>query len=242
MAIDVMLCDAANDHNVDAARSLIRAGADVNATDEFGMTPILLATRHDYPQEGGDLDAMIDFLINNGANINAVASDGWTPLHFAVNYLSRDLMARLINAGAEVTLRNSDGRMPIHIALDHGRIDDVRFLADFYDEKDIDIFIASMIGRVDRVAQILDGSPMQANITDAYGSTPLMEAVGHDQIAVTTLLLDRGAQPNVQNEGGITALHLATIPRIIENLLAHGADPTIQDIKGLIPPGVPNAT
>ena len=72
---------------------------------------------------------------------------------------------------------------------------------DFYEEKDIDIFIASMIGRVERVARILDESPTQVNITDDYGSTPLMEAVSHDQIAVTTLLLDRGAEPKHAEPG-----------------------------------------
>jgi ankyrin repeat protein len=144
-------------------------------------------------------------------------------------------MARLIRAGADVTLRNDDGRMPIHIAVDFGRLDDVRFLSQFYYEENIDIFVASMIGRFERITQILDDSPEQVNITDDYGSTPLMEAAFHDQVAVANLLLDRGAEPNVQNQGGITALHLATHPQIIEKLLSQGADPTIEDIKGMTP-------
>jgi len=230
-----LLRQAADNYDVDAARSLIQAGADVNGPDDLGRTALHFATDLDYPQECYDVSGMIDLLIRSGAKVNAATSNGWTPLHFAAFRLDQRYLEWLINAGADVILRNDDGHMPIHIPLDYGRIDDVRFLVQFYEDNDIDIFIASMIGRIERVTQILDESPKQANSTDNYGSTPLMTAAFHNQVDVVNLLLIRGAEPNVQNQGGITALHISRHPAIIELLLSNGADPTIRDIEGAIP-------
>ncbi|MBQ2672085.1 MAG: ankyrin repeat domain-containing protein [Clostridia bacterium] len=53
-----------------------------------------------------------------------------------------------------------------------------------------------------------------------------------------TRLLDHGANPNVQNEWGITPLHVATEnikPNTVKLLLDRGADPNIQDNRGCVP-------
>ena len=56
---------------------LIQAGADVNAREDCGYTPLHCACA------SGD-SAMVKLLIENGADVNAVNHDGQTPLHFAI--------------------------------------------------------------------------------------------------------------------------------------------------------------
>lgn len=62
--------------NVVFAESLIKNGADVNAKNEYGETPLHLAASNEY-------DNMVEFLIKNGADINAKTERGNTPLQYA---------------------------------------------------------------------------------------------------------------------------------------------------------------
>ena len=130
MSIDAQLRSAADHYDLDAARSLIREGADINAADDSGATALHLATCLDYPQEGADPDAMIDLLIKSGCE-HQRCHVGRFGRRFITRsaYLNHDLIGRLIAAGADVTLRNDEGQMPIHIPLDCGRIGDVRSLS-----------------------------------------------------------------------------------------------------------------
>ena len=54
------------------------------------------------------------------------------------------------------------------------------------------------------------------NQTTEYGWTPLLTAINNRNYALASLLLDRGADPNIANKGGWTPLYLATDNRNIE--------------------------
>ena len=60
----------------------------------------------------------------------------------------------------------------------------------------------------------------------------LERAVRSNDIAAAVSLLDAGADPNVQNEDGRTALMYVTTQTAVNLLLDSGADPTIQDKNG----------
>jgi ankyrin repeat protein len=55
-------------------------------------------------------------LINSGANVNALDSTTWTPLHYAANNKNINLCRLLLEKGAFVSHRNSDGNTPLHFA------------------------------------------------------------------------------------------------------------------------------
>ena len=69
--------------------------------------------------------------------------------------------------------------------------------------------------------------------------TPLQHAILQRQPAAVRLLLDRGADLNLgAGPGSLSPLFLAagdTDPAILKLLLAHGADPTVEDENGVTP-------
>ncbi|BCM89728.1 hypothetical protein IAD21_01575 [Abditibacteriota bacterium] len=65
------------DKNWDAARAAVVAGADVNAADKGGVTVLMRAA--DAGQNG-----LVELLLQNGANPNAVDKKGQSALHYAI--------------------------------------------------------------------------------------------------------------------------------------------------------------
>jgi len=68
--------DAARGHRVDCVKKLVAAGVDVNATNEFGNTPLHYAAAQNQV-------AMAAALIEAGANPNVSNNNGQTPLSIA---------------------------------------------------------------------------------------------------------------------------------------------------------------
>ena len=91
--------------------ALIKAGADVEARDNDGATPLHYAASYSVP-------SVLESLIAFGANIEARNNDGATPLHFAVTRHRSDtrIIRDLIGAGANIEARDNDGATPLHIA------------------------------------------------------------------------------------------------------------------------------
>lgn len=88
---------------------LIDAGADVNAKNLYGTTP-LHNVAESYIE---DLTKRIlELLLSNGADINARDKLKRTPLHFAVEKDNPELCEMLINAGADIDIQDNNGKKP----------------------------------------------------------------------------------------------------------------------------------
>ncbi|MGL9779895.1 MAG: ankyrin repeat domain-containing protein, partial [Wolbachia sp.] len=74
--INAELFNAVKNGEIDKVKSLISDGADVNATDQDGWTPLHLAA------ENGHKEVVEALLKVEGINVNATDQDGWTPLHW----------------------------------------------------------------------------------------------------------------------------------------------------------------
>ncbi len=98
---------------LESIRLVQAAGADVNAQDECGKTPLHIAA---WERE----DALC-FLCSVGANPNLADNRGETPLHIAA--ASRDCtdaaFRALLQAGADPNARNDKGETPLHELLKH---------------------------------------------------------------------------------------------------------------------------
>jgi len=93
---------------------------------------------------------------------------------------------------------------------------------------------------LERAQQLLDqGADVNARFIDAEGFTSLMMAVKKkDNAGGVAWLLERGADPDIGNFSGRTALHLAARDgraKHVELLLAAGAGVNVRDERGETP-------
>ncbi|MGZ6255369.1 MAG: ankyrin repeat domain-containing protein [Candidatus Chromulinivorax sp.] len=84
-----------------AVEWLLQTGADVNARNIFGQTPLHYAQTAEQTKQ----------LLVAGADVNARDDDGWTPLHMAETAAKTEL---LLAAGADVHARDNNGLTPLH--------------------------------------------------------------------------------------------------------------------------------
>jgi ankyrin repeat protein len=116
------LVKAATSGDRQSVEDLLKAGADVEARDTSGRTPLYLAS------EQGKLD-VVELLLARGADINAITG-GTTPLHRACNLPSDEIAKLLIKRGAGVNVRNKGGLAPLDVAACFGRMDIAILLID----------------------------------------------------------------------------------------------------------------
>lgn len=96
-----------------ALRSLLDAGANVNARDPIGGTVLQLASQL------GDADGVRVFL-NAGAEVNSRDDSGGTALHYAENV---EVARLLLEAGADPAIQTHSGTTAIDSAMRLGRKD-----------------------------------------------------------------------------------------------------------------------
>ncbi|MGE3277862.1 MAG: ankyrin repeat domain-containing protein [Vicinamibacterales bacterium] len=118
------VADAAMRGDLDAVRTLLRDGADVNQAAGDGTTPLhWAAMRSDR--------ALADVLLYAGANVKATTRLGaYTPLHLAASAGASDVVAALLDAGADPAARTTTGATPLMLASQAGSVEAVTRLLD----------------------------------------------------------------------------------------------------------------
>ena len=102
------LHQAIADGHAEIAKLLIKSGADVNATNNFNTTPLMLAADKS--------ESIVKLLIDKGANVNAKGTMGTTALHGAA-YSGNKIVAELLIAnGAEVNAKGMGFETPLDSA------------------------------------------------------------------------------------------------------------------------------
>ncbi len=188
----------------------MEAGADPNAQDDNGLTPLHSAILY---------EADIEFaqaLLDAGADPTIADSNGDTPLHLlALTGSERwysegvDMVEALVNAGADVNARNDGGETPLHRAA----------------------FVNTHLVDIERLVEL----GADVNAIDEAGDTPLLVALSDRQsfippieegFAGARLLLELGANPNL----GDVLLHAVDFEGDAEMtalLMEFGADPNV---------------
>ena len=186
---------------------LIRAGAEVNAPNDYGVTPLALASTN------GNA-AIIKQLVRSGADpldpLHSVNA-GETPLMLAARSGQVDAVTALLSAGADANATETwNGQSALMWAAAEGHLSVLQTLIDH--GADIQarsnsgataLLFAARKGSMDAVRALL-GAGSDVNGKRPDRATPLLVAVinGHEDLV--DLLLDEGADPNV--EGGSTRL------------------------------------
>ncbi|KAF9152050.1 hypothetical protein BG015_005857 [Linnemannia schmuckeri] len=220
--------------DLEACRSLIEAGAQVNDRDYAEWTPL-----HEACVTGHDKVA--ELLIQHGADVNARGGHADTPLHDAAQNGHVDVVKLLLSHGANVLAKNAKGIIPIDVSDDKEVIDLlqrrqalVNMLTGKNQAGQTMLHRACSSGSYNNVTDLLNQGA-DINAQDNAQWTPLHEAALAGHTEVVELLLSRGAQPNAKGHGNDTALHDASQNEhedVVRLLLEYGADPDFKNSKG----------
>ena len=202
--------------------ALVQAGADVNARDDSGHTPL-----HEAARSG--IATVVRALLEEGAEVDArpfrfdpwLSTGGLTPLHNATSNPDPEVAAALLEAGADLGSRGGwQNGTTLHHAARSGNA---------------------------AVAALLLEAGAHVNARTHRGLTPLHEAARWSP-DLLEVLLEAGADVHARGwygvthsvDGNLTPLHIATYanrdPEIVTMLLAAGADP-----NGEVPRADPSA-
>lgn len=93
-------------------------------------------------------------------------------------------------------------------------------------------------GDIKRVMSLIKKKTTNINEVDREGLTSLMVATIANDSLMAVVLLESGANPNIQSKTGMTALHAAAFNNrdgLVQVLLSYSADPNLVDSKGRTP-------
>ncbi|CAB0030122.1 unnamed protein product [Trichogramma brassicae] len=170
---------------------LLRSGADLNLRNRYGSTPLHVICNRcvDYMYLAEMLFKFCDDK-RLPVKIDARNNMGDTPLHLAVSHHSskRSLVELLLRRGANPNLVNDTGETPLHII-------------GWSDERGYLLLLFFKTCKLKR-------QPVQLDIQDNEGNTPLHVATSHGNAEVVKLMLRLGADPNSVNAKGLTPLHI----------------------------------
>ncbi len=209
--------------NPTIVRLLLQAGADPNAPDDNGLTPLHRGAENSNPM-------VVTHLLDAGADLNARDNDGYTALHWAAAQSGNDRVVKvLLDRGADPFAESNDGRTPLHSALRYRADPSMvsRMLDAGADENLTSLQLSVLQGDAMAVDRLLaDGA--DPNEADRYGWRPLHFAVPLAGLEVVSGLLAVGADVDARTASGATALHLAASQSpvsVVSALLSAGADP-----------------
>ena len=104
-----LLEETANECDADTCIELLDAGANVNASDEDGCTPLIWAVL-------AGSEESVKLLIGRGADVNCKNNEGETPLHIAAMSGAAPIAKILLDHGADVDAEDDFGITPLRSA------------------------------------------------------------------------------------------------------------------------------
>lgn len=214
------LHEASKCNNAEILTLLLDFGADINAKNEYGYTPLHMCCQH----ISEELEAS-ELLLRNGADINAQNAYKNTPLHLAARHNNLEVCKVLLESDSDINAKGINDCTPLHLAVEHGCIETCQELL-------------SQQANVDALRKG-ERTPLHDAVSNSSIGSKLCR-----------LLIEYGADINATNSNGKTALHICCeiivkLPqkiskikksgyrKIINTLLTYGADPCKGHFQGL---------
>jgi len=254
---DTRLIDAVKSGNREAVNVLLKNRALINTPEPDGTTPLQWAVRAD------DLP-MVQSLLGAGANAKTPNRYGVTPLELAATNRDPAMITTLLKAGADPAALKPGGQTILMTAARTGNPDVVRILL-AHTGSDVNAKEGSY-GETALMWAASENHPAAAKLLIEHGAevnarsnkltwpkdrfglegvitvlphgswTPLMYAARQGSLGAARVLAEMGADLNLIDPDGTTALVLAIINGHYDTaalLLSKGADPNLADSTGM---------
>lgn len=231
--LEVQLLEAAKAGDLETVQRIVLSNLHtVNCRDLDGRhsTPLHFAA-------GYNRVAVVEFLLENGAEVHASDKGGLVPLHNACSYGHFEVTELLVKHGANVNVADLWKFTPLHEAAAKGKYEIVKLLLkhgadptkknrdgatplDLIREGDQDVadllrgnsalLDAAKKGNLARVQRLVTTENINCRDAQGRNSTPLHLAAGYNNFEVAEFLLENGADVNAQDKGGLIPLHNAS--------------------------------
>ncbi|KAL2821189.1 ankyrin repeat-containing domain protein [Aspergillus granulosus] len=185
---------AVSARNYEAVVHLIGMGADVNAVDIGGGTPLQYASST-CPAEG-----TIKCLLEAGADLSATDSDGETSLHSAIRAGNTNIAQILIAAGAPLNVADHSFKTPLQYAVDKNDMRVIQLLVEELQKEE------SALGIPNPLINWFPKQHVDGTTTYWNAGSALHDAVANGQEQVAELLLSKQRDIHFQDLYGRTAL------------------------------------
>jgi ankyrin repeat protein len=210
--------------DVTEAKRLIAAGAEVRATNAYGVNAMLLAADIANTE-------LIQLLLKHGADASSANADGETALHLVARAGNVEAAQLLLKAGAKIDAREKLGEQtPLMWAVARRH----PVMADFLLSHKADVNSRSAIRDYQRVAT----AESRSKQLDRGGFTPLLYAARENCRECTEILLKHGADVNLPDPSGVVPMVIAMTNGnfdIAKKLVEAGADVNQWDMYGQAP-------
>ena len=233
-------------------QAIIDHGADVNATNKYNFTALIMACEQRNEdaitvllQAGADPNCVYDkgaaYLFHvdvgdAGTDTYIVDKNGRTCLMCAVNgHCSKEVLQAIINHGADVNATDGDNSTALMLACEKRHVDAIHVLL----KAGSDTNIVDKDGRTclmcavradsgEKVLQAIIDHGADVNATNKYCSTALMLACGKRHAYAINVLLKAGSDTNIVEKNGRTclmyAVHEDCSKEVLQTIIDHGAD------------------
>jgi ankyrin repeat protein len=244
LAVNDSLLQIARDRGYTEMGKLLEAKyATLHGASPKGEALAAAIRAQDLAKVKGSLDAAPELL-------HAGDQRGNQPIHWATMTRQLDVIDELLARGADINARRQDGARPIQLTNGDYHFRGWRDVPRDWPTTPAqvlghlrtrgacaDICTAASTGDLERAKELLDQDPALANRVSDYvtyylgSGAPLKNAAAGGHIEIVRLLLERGADPNLPEEGIAPhghALYSAVASRhyeIAQLLLKHGACP-----------------
>ncbi len=220
---------------------LVRHGADINVENNDKQTALhFLAQLGFHSSATPEASSLLNALLRFGVKVNAANDQGFTPLHYAATQNTIEIVDLLIAKGANKDFAANNGLTPLHVAAFCKKIEVFKHLVERHhaqintyaypssysffsgispeDKPDISpLWIALHTGNKELLEYIVNLKKLRNEIKDlrklrsVKGDTLFHYFAAQDLLEVCSALSALRLNPFIQNNAGLTALHVAAM-------------------------------
>jgi ankyrin repeat protein len=177
------------------------------ATEAGGLTPLVFAARE------GDL-ATARLLLDAGADVNQATQFGFTALLTATQNRHYELGKFLLERGADPNLTNKGGWSPLYIATDNRNIEGGDYPTRRPDMDHMAYIDLLLEAGADPNTRMRSSTETRTVFTHQWlyenGATPFLRAAQSGDLELMRRLIERGADPSLNTDEGVTPLMVAS--------------------------------